>query len=65
MNSRTETTMAASSASLAYQKGARIDVLAAVIMNTTVFWNVKPYVLIEVYLGFGGTYYLQLQVIIS
>jgi hypothetical protein len=40
----------------------RFEVLTAVIMKITAFWDAKPCSLIEVYLYFGGPCSLHLQV---
>jgi hypothetical protein len=37
------------------------EVLTAVTMNSTVFWDVMPCSLLEVHRSFGGTYYFHLQ----
>jgi hypothetical protein len=38
----------------------RFEILTAVIMKNTVFWNLMPYSLVEVGRRFGRTYYLYL-----
>jgi hypothetical protein len=37
------------------------DYLTAVVMKSSVFWDIKPYSLMIVNRRFGGTYRLQLQ----
>jgi hypothetical protein len=40
---------------------ARFEVLAAMTMKSTVFWNVTPCSLVEVYQRSGGTYCIHLR----
>jgi hypothetical protein len=39
----------------------KFEILAAVITKSTVFWNVMPCSLVDVYRRFEGTYCLQIQ----
>jgi hypothetical protein len=45
----------------AYSKALGFEVLTAVAMKSSVFWDISPYIPVKVNRRFGGTYHLHLQ----